>query len=161
MYENDLVDNLPDHCSEYMVLDEEDRNNEHDGCYDGQGYKENNKIKDDDGKWICYDDREGNSFSSAQWKGAGYYRFMEPAGTILAEQAPGANHCGTNVTGWLNGNHPNDNGIEVDMSVCFQRDEFNCSREYKIRVTGCKGYYVYFLPNIIYGFGRYCGANPT
>ena len=147
-----------------MILDEEDRNVIHAGCWDGTGnYDEDNKIKDDDGKWIYYWDKELKPYTSAQWKGEGYYRLMEPAGTQLPEYAPGIFHCGALYTGWLNGKHPDRSGEEVERTVCVDRDRGNerdCFGMKDIRVTNCKGYYVYFLPEI-FNHARYCGANPN
>ena len=135
-----------------MILDEEDRSVSND----------NARCWDDDGNKICYYDREGYDFTSAQWKGEGYYRLMEPAGVQLPEYAPGRYHCGSGYTGWLNGKHPDNFGEEVDMTVCIDDDRGNerdCRWKWNIKVTNCKGYYVYFLPNT--DGERYCGANPN
>jgi hypothetical protein len=35
-----------------------------------------------------------------------WYRFDGEAGTFLATAAPGFDVCGTNIVGWLNGQHP-------------------------------------------------------
>ena len=81
------------------------------------------------------------------------------AGTQISESAPGSEHCGTMYAGWLNGQHPDDTGVEVYMKVCFDFDRGNeedCYDRIDIKVTNCKGYYVYFLPDI--SSGRYCGA---
>ena len=86
---------------------------------------------------------------------------MEPAGTQLPEYAPGRYHCGTSNTGWLNGSHPDRYGAEVERKVCVDYDrgnKYDCDWNLNIKVTNCKGYYVYFLPEFRYG--RYCGANP-
>ena len=87
---------------------------------------------------------------------------MEPAGIQLPEYAPGAWHCGTDGTGWLNGKHPERSGEEVERKVCFDWDRGNeddCYWKIDIKVTNCKGYYVYFLPEFV-NYARYCGANP-
>ena len=87
---------------------------------------------------------------------------MEPAGTQLPEYAPGVLQCGTGETGWLNGKHPERSGEEVERTVCFDGDRGNerdCRDERNIKITNCKGYYVYFLPELGYG-DRYCGAKP-
>ena len=118
--------------------------------------------KDDDGNRLCYDDIEGYDSTSAQWKGEGYYRLMEPAGTQLPEYAPGVYHCGTGDTGWLNGKHPERSGEEVERKVCFDDDrgnELDCDWKENIKITNCKGYYVYFFREIS-DYLRYCGANP-
>ena len=87
---------------------------------------------------------------------------MEPAGIQLPEYAPGWLHCGTGYHGWLNGKHPERSGEEVERKVCFDNDRGNkhdCYFESYIKITNCKGYYVYFLPERGY-LERYCGANP-
>ena len=33
------------------------------------------------------------------WQGSGYYRFLEPAGSMMPEIAPGEYRCGTAVPG--------------------------------------------------------------
>ena len=55
--------------------------------------------------FMCFCDAEGRSYTSPRWQGAGYYRFLEPAGTMLPEKSPGYYHCGTRSVGWLNGTH--------------------------------------------------------
>ena len=86
---------------------------------------------------------------------------MEPAGTQLPEYAPGSLHCGAGLTGWLKGSHPERSGEEVERKVCVDTDRGNkrdCAGKKSITVTNCKGYYVYFLPEV---GSRYCGANPN
>ena len=88
---------------------------------------------------------------------------MEPAGTLLAEHATGQYHCGTIVTGWLKGQHPDDVGVELEMNVCLDFDDgnkYNCYEMINVTVTNCRGYHVYFFPEIIGYYGRYCGAYP-
>ena len=89
---------------------------------------------------------------------------MEPAGTQLPEYAPGDYHCGAGLTGWLNGSHPERSGEEVERTVCLDWDignKHDCWFNVSITITNCIGYYVYFLPELGYYFGRYCGANPN
>ena len=143
-----------------MILDEADRSvtNNNGRCRDYDG----NWLKDDDGNRRCYGDREKKFYTSAQWKGEGFYRLVEPAGTQIPEYAPGRYHCGTISTGWLNDKHPERYGEVVGRTVCVDSDIGNkrdCDYKRSITVTNCKGYYVYFLPNI--SNGRYCGANPN
>ena len=145
-----------------MVLDEAHRSvtNKNGKCWD-----------DDDHRLLCiYDLVESGDYiaTSAQWKGSGYYRLMEPAGVQLAEFAPGRYRCGANQnTGWLQGKHPDRIGEEVYRTACFDRDmgwKLDCRFDRIIRITNCNGYYVYFLPEMyhyIYGATKYCGANPN
>ena len=87
-----------------MILDEADRSvtNNNGRCRDYDG----NWLKDDDENRRCYGDREKKFYTSAQWKGEGFYRLVEPAGTQIPEYAPGRYHCGTISIGWLNVAHP-------------------------------------------------------
>ena len=75
---------LPVHCSDYMILDEEDRSTDNFNivCAD-----------------ICYCDIESKATKSPAWQGDGFYRFLEPAGSMLPEYAPGVGHCGTYLAG--------------------------------------------------------------
>ena len=137
-----------------MVLDEADRSVTNDN---------RDKCEDDDGNWICVYDREASRYTSAQWKGEGYYRLLLPAGKQIPEYAPVDWRCGSALTGWLNGTHPDQFGVEVNMTVCFDWDRGNkwdCRFKRDIRVTNCKGYYVYFLPELTFQSARYCGAIP-
>ena len=40
------------------------------------------------------------------WQGPGYYRFLEPAGSMMPEMAPGEYRCGTAVPGKKNPETP-------------------------------------------------------
>jgi len=100
------------------------------------------------------------SYTSLDWKGEGYYRFQEPAGTMLPETFPGYGHCATGRTGWLNGIHPEDIGVEYIMTACFGENHNNCLNTESITVTRCPdGGYVYKLPQTGC-VRRYCGFTP-
>jgi hypothetical protein len=151
---NILVVDLPAQCSDYMILDEADRSvtNNNGGC------------RDDDGNDLCYADEEDRTYTSAQWKGEGYYRFQSPAGTQLPEYSPGPLHCGTSDTVWLSGTHPDQVGVELQRTVCIadRGNKHDCFRKKHISVTNCKGYYVYYFQDIFQDIpARYCGTNPN
>ena len=132
-------------CFEYQILDEESRATSNYNC---------------DCSNSCFCDQDGANFISVRWKGDGYYRFVEPSGTMMPESSPGAYHCGTIGSGWLHGQHPEEEGLEVDMEACF--DDYGsstCVYKAKITVTKCNGYYVYHLvENPLTKVLRYCAA---
>ena len=138
----------PKQCTDYNVLDEYDRIYTYGGCqYNGGD--------------ACFSDIQGYSYTSPNWQGSGYYRFMGPAGNQMIDHAPGMYHCGSTYTGWMTGGpHPDEIGVEVDRTVCFDHDighELNCWMQANITVTKCSGgYFVYKLPETR---DRYCGIN--
>ena len=135
----------PDQCVNYMVLDQADRSVNNGGCGHNGGDE-------------CYCDRiVSNSGTSPDWQGPGFYRIMSSAGSRLPESSPGYYHCGTHVSGWLRGEHPQDIYAEKNMTVCFDYGSYgNCGWEADITVTNCDGYYVYLLPDTPYCYVRYC-----
>ena len=135
--------NKPDHCVEYMVLDDAKRSV--------------NYIDEDD-----YCDDMNTSSTSYDWHGPGYYRIMSTAGTRLPESSPGRLHCGTLQSGWLWGKHHQAINAEKKMTVCFHSfydDYDDCYRSDDITVTFCDGFYVYMLPNVPVCDSRYCVSN--
>ena len=99
------------------------------------------------------------SNKSPMWRGNGFYRFVEPAGTQMSEVSPGKYNCGTKAAGWLNGKHPTELGLEVQMEACFDWDSDVCNWKENITVTHCNGFYVYFLKEVIGSYLRYCGSD--
>ena len=47
-----------------------------------------------------------------RWKGAGYYRFMEPAGYMMPGTGPGRDFCGTWAAVWIPGTQPTQQGTK-------------------------------------------------
>ena len=138
----------PDQCVEYMVLDKADRSVNNEDC----GH---NGADDDE----CYCDEYGSSYTvSSDWQGPGYYRIMSSAGSRLPESSPGYKHCGTYISGWLRGGHPQDIYAEKNMTVCFDVDFVDgiCFWKADITVTNCDGYYVYWMPDTPICYSRYC-----
>jgi len=132
-------------CFDYHVLNEESRS-----------------IIDYDADCkSCYCDQDGYVHESGLWKGKGYYRFMEPSGTMMPESSPGKYHCGTGAVGWLNGQHPEEVGLEVEMEACFDSSSSgDCNYSTNITVTKCNdGYFVYHLVDTPSCYERYCAAN--
>ena len=95
------------------------------------------------------------------FKGPGWYRMMEPAGTKMPEQPPPRYHCGTVATGWLNGSHPSQIGERVTREVCFNWNGNKCKWKTNITVIKCSGFFIY---NLIRTPGcnlRYCAAETS
>ena len=118
-----------------------------------------------DSKFWFWDKKELEGITdyqkSARWNGDGFYCFVEPSGTMMPETSPGEYTCGTKGSGWLNGKHPEEVGLEVEMEACFDHDE-NSTCEYKanITVTNCNNHYVYHLVELdTSAVLRYCGTN--
>ena len=129
-------------CYEHYILSEDSRRN---------------TFSNPDG-FEALGDKEGQSYTSPMWRGPGFYRFVEPAGTQMPETFPGDYHCGTMAAGRLNGKHPTELGIEVEMEACFDWESVTCRYEHSITVTQCNGFHVYYLENTT-GYLRYCGSD--
>ena len=143
------ISDLPYQCTNYLVLNEADRSVSNGGCgrYDGKG---------------CYHDYRTANNRSPGWQGQNYYRFMSPAGSMLLETKPLYYHCGTSGSGWLDGQHPEEIGVETEMIVClspgWNDNEDDCIINSTITVTNCDGHFVYMLPETPEaGARRYCG----
>jgi len=98
---------------------------------------------------------------SPDWKGASWYRVVEPAGTKILSGDPGYQHCNTDDAGYIRqGKHPSTPGQSTNLTVCF-----NAGPKYKsceplhpnsITATMCNGYYVYYLVQVFNTDDRYC-----
>merc|ERR1712226_63102 len=86
--------------TEYHVLDDSMRNAETGGYAD-----------------LC--DVETTWTKAPDWRGPGWYRMKEPAGTMIPENPVNVNQCGTYSPGWLNGTHPKTVGETVKQTICF------------------------------------------
>ena len=82
---------------------------------------------------------------------------MHPAGTKIPEEVVPRYKCGTNVPGWMNGQHPTAFGEEFERKICFTYDSnTSCLWSRNIKVTNCGAYYVYKLPSTGRCDRRYC-----
>lgn len=88
---------------------------------------------------------------------------MAPAGTRLPESPPTFSSsssekvCGTQHTGWLNGQHPTTPGELVSREVCFKSSPSNtCVLEKTTKIRHCGSYFVYYLPDVTICYLRYC-----
>ena len=136
-------------CSEYQVLDSNTRNNKYD---DGENYfVDHLGIKGNPKKFP----------TSSDWKGAGWYRLLPPAGTVIPESSPGGNYCGAKVQGWVRGQHPVTPGQVTNTTICFHANDDECESQVDAMITNCDSYFVYFLPEAPvdwWSYG-YCGAD--
>ncbi|XP_019636817.1 PREDICTED: oncoprotein-induced transcript 3 protein-like [Branchiostoma belcheri] len=120
-------------CSDYIVLNEASRNVQ-------------NKAKADG----C------DSGFAGEW-----YRFMEPAGTVMPTEAPPESHrCGTHAPMWMNGQHPTRADGAVSRKACAYWDGNTCTWSTTIHVLACPhGYFVYKLPKSPACSLVYCGSS--
>ena len=136
---------LPAECSEYLIMDDASRNNNH----GDEGY--------------C-DDNDGHP-TSPDWQGGRkWYRMLPPAGVVMPETSLERNHCGTRFPGWIRGSHPIHAGENKQVDVCFSReydgngDDCHIYLNNKLQITKCDNFYVYFLPETQDCNLRYCAA---
>ena len=64
---------------------------------------------------------------------------------MMPKSSPGDFHCGIAGSGWLDGQHPEEVELEVDMEACFETGSSECDYKADIFVTMCNGYFVYHL----------------
>ena len=89
----------------------------------------------------------------------GWYRFSGAAGTRMASSCPPFKSCGSTVTGWLSGRHPEVADGQVLRRVCFRWYSFCCGRSRSIKVRNCGAYYVYYLRSTPFCNIRYCSTD--
>ena len=131
--------NLELDCNDYKILNEAERNHQ---------------FKTPSGTWLC--DKTGYSYTNPQWHGDDWYRFLSPAGTRIAEEAPGKYYCGTRYTGWMQGSHPTSLGETVTRTVCFQLFSNTCQYSSEIKVRNCGHFFLYRLVNTYSCYDGYC-----
>ena len=128
-------------CNDYKILNE---------------YQRNHQFKAPSGSYWC-DDIGWFGKKSPQWHGDDWYRFLPPAGTRIAEEAPGQEYCGTAGTGWMQGSHPTSVGETVTRTVCFPSSSSNtCYLSKAIKVRNCGQYFLYRLVDTTYCHYGYC-----
>ncbi|XP_015780342.1 PREDICTED: uromodulin-like [Acropora digitifera] len=89
---------------------------------------------------------------------AEWYRFQGEAGRQMATTCLPTHRCNTDLTGWMNGSHPNvEDGI-VKRQVCFHGYENCCYKTTTIDVRSCGAYFVYRLNKFSHCKTRYCGT---
>ena len=102
------------------------------------------------------DQSNGNSNQSPDWSGPGWYKIEGLAGNMLPEYPVDTHHCGTTVTGWLNGFHPVNVGQTVNRLVCFNANGNECYLQSLISIKNCGGFYLYDLGDTPGCNLRYC-----
>ena len=137
---------------DYKILNDQYRNAEKGGYAD-----------------LC--DVETTWTKSPDWHGPGWYRMMEPAGTVIPENPVDVNQCGTYSPGWLNGTHPEAVGEPVRRKVCFNyeghyeehvvKNNPICYRNAMIQIINCGDFYLYNLSDTVACPLRYCSISKT
>ena len=82
------------------------------------------------------------------------YRFLPPAGTKIAEEAPGYQYCGTSASGYMQGSHPTIPGLTFERTACFLDCSISNSKEMKVR--NCGHFFLYYLSNVKSCHYGYC-----
>ena len=114
-------------------------------------------IEDFSGPDFC--DDVGRSNQSEDWRGDGWYRFIEGAGHQMPETPPPRFTCGTHAPGWLNGVHPSVEDGVVSREVCYNWNFGPCTWKNNIDVVNCKTFYLYKLVDTPVCALRYCGES--
>lgn len=91
----------------------------------------------------CDDENQMSQYDD--WKGTGWYRMVEPAGTKMTEAPVSSHHCGTMFPGWLNGTHPKIIGETESSTVCFNTNFNSCAFSLEIEIKNCGDFYLYHL----------------
>ena len=81
-----------DVCNTYSILDDPKRKSTYSGTFADPRCDSSSLID--------------STSLAGDWKAKNWYRFEEPAGTMIATASVTKSHCGTHATGWLNGDHP-------------------------------------------------------
>ena len=150
-----LLDLTPHQCTSYNVLDQSYRNIANTDCQ----YHNTSECQ------IC--DKAGHSYTPNEWLGPNWYRFLEPAGTMMLHGLTTTTEVPTENQAWrgyLTGDHPTESGQTIDGYVCFMADHVSsggyCFRNAQIKITNCGPYFVYELPDISGCSYRYSGMTP-
>ena len=104
------------------------------------------------------------AYRDDQWKGTGWYRFLPPAGTMLAMTIPSRYHvCGAHYGVWTNSTMPTSPGETAEIFLCT-RKAWKCNLIFpsKGNVTHCGEFFVYYLPDMTYTVHcprKYCAAD--
>ena len=144
----------PLQCFDYLILDCEKRN------------------ENSTNAWDCdttiHPPYSPKYIISEDWQGAGYYRFVPPAGLKMATKSPGPLHCSTwgvlYISDDTNVMDDMKVGGEVEVKVCSDTESEPGSCDslfinyFNIMVTKCPdNYFVYKLPNVRCA-SKFCGS---
>lgn len=133
---------LPAQCSasKYKVLDQADRNQNK----GGNKYADREKVT------------YGDAVQSPQWLGEGWYRITGSAGTRISESKPDKNSCGTWSPGYITDIPKIPVGETNDVKICFHWMSEDCHKSVPAKITNCRSFNVYYLPDAPNGYYRYC-----
>ena len=96
---------------------------------------------------------------SPNWRGPGWYKFANPAGTQIATSPPRLHTCGANLPGYMTTQFPTEIGQTNSARFCFSWNGNTCAYRSYGKVTKCgEGDFVYQLPNVPACYARYCAA---
>ena len=67
--------------------------------------------------------------------------------------------CGTQASGWMNGDHPKAASGNVTRMVCYSWNSDCCRKSNEIEVVNCGQYYIYKLGDTPACPSRYCASD--
>lgn len=85
-----------------------------------------------------------------------WIRFLDPAGTLIANAPIPPNHCGTIATGWYAGQYPTAFYTTATSIVCYYYTTNTCVACNLISITNCETFYIFLLPAPPFCNYRYC-----
>ena len=108
--------------------------------------------------WLC--DKDAAANISPGWRGDRlWYKFSGAASSYMADTPPGIKHCKTNSPGWISTPLPTEPNQSYNATFCFQTSDSNCANFVHGKVTNCKDFFVYQLPDIpAHCSMRYCSS---
>ena len=132
---------VPDQCKSYNVLNNPKR-------------KMSYVLPDRNKGYHC--DKASMKHLSPDWKGTGWYRVQEPAGSRIPDTPTEENHCGSHISGWIQGNHPSLVGEEKNAKVCFSYQNKDCRWSGSVKILHCDSYFLYYLTETPVCHASYC-----
>ena len=113
-------------------------------------------ITDLPAQCTSYSNLDGNARSTTLGTGsncdnglaANWYRFTGSyvrLASLNTGGIPAVSLCGTDATGYFNGNHPTTQGTNVSGTACFNWSGNTCAMSTSVQITNCGSYYVYYL----------------
>ena len=85
-----------------------------------------------------------------------WIRFIGTGGSTLPLTTPGLNICGSQGTGWYDGDMPSSSGEIVNGTACFTWTGSVCRYSVSMSVANCASFYIYLLPPPPACMMRYC-----
>ena len=99
------------------------------------------------GEWKC--DKSGQSHTTSDWQGPGWYRISPSIGTKIPTSPTEEDHCGTATTGWISGGSTPGLGQTINAKACFVSKYFDndCYWSSNVEIRNCRDYLLYYLPD--------------